>query len=83
MDLINGLNLSQAVNTYNIVEWTDLLGVALQIVRILRESHQLPERVLHRDLRPQNVMVMNPWDESSEWVVKIVRRQLEVLFSDN
>jgi hypothetical protein len=72
MDLISGLNLSQAVNTCNIGEWNELLSVALQIVKILRESHQLPERVLHRDLRPHNVMVINPWDEPFEWEVKIL-----------
>jgi serine/threonine protein kinase len=72
MDLIPGSNLSQAMTDYRVTDWAELLNIALQIVRIIRESHQLPERVLHRDLRPHNIMVMNPWDQASEWVIKIL-----------
>lgn len=72
MDFIPGENLSAAVAKYGIPEWIDILSVAKQFVGILRRSHLLPERVLHRDLRPHNIMIENPWDKCLDWTVKVL-----------
>lgn len=57
MDFIEGPNLRRAVEQKNIETWQEVLVVATQITDILYRAHQLPERVLHRDLRPENIML--------------------------
>ncbi|WP_372720154.1 SIR2 family protein [Novipirellula sp.] len=69
MDLIDGENLANAMEKYQLKKWGDVLAVAAKVIDILRRSHRLPEQVLHRDIRPQNIMVRNPWDEPEHWGV--------------
>ena len=57
MDWINGPDLGKAVEMGLINDWNTILKVSSEIARVVREGHQLPERVLHRDLRPSNVML--------------------------
>lgn len=67
MDWIDGYDLRQAVKMGLLDSWESLIHVALRIASILKEAHSLPERVLHRDLRPANIMLKQqpdkgPWD---------------------
>ena len=72
MDLVPGCDLQEAVRTYGLRDWQDILFIAKQIVEVIRRSHRLPERVLHRDIRPHNIMIKNPWDEVQDWEVVVL-----------
>lgn len=57
MDLIQGPNLKEAVLANYLDDWHVLLRFAVEIASVIRRAHQLPERVLHRDIRPANIML--------------------------
>lgn len=57
MEMIDGPNLLQAVNGQYCNDWPTVLNIAVQLANTLRRAHLLPERVLHRDLRPPNIML--------------------------
>lgn len=57
MDFIDGPNLKEAVQSGYFDDWHDLLRVAVELASVIRRAHQLPERVLHRDIRPANIML--------------------------
>ncbi|MGI8413707.1 MAG: protein kinase domain-containing protein [Solirubrobacteraceae bacterium] len=61
MDWIEGPNLAEARQAGVIADWYAVLDIALQITRTIRRAHALPERVLHRDIRPANVMLQDFW----------------------
>jgi len=45
------------------------LDIANQLVKIIQEAHSLPARVLHRDVRPTNIMLRDYWASSEIDVV--------------
>ncbi len=57
MNWIDGPNLERAKVSGYIEDWPILLRIAHDLTRIVRTGHFLPERVLHRDIRPSNVML--------------------------
>ena len=57
MEWIEGATLSDIVHASLLTTWREKLVVMNRLASILRASHALPERVLHRDLRPANVML--------------------------
>lgn len=57
MEWIDGATLSDIVHQSALKTWHEKLVVMSRLADILRKSHALPERVLHRDLRPANVML--------------------------
>ena len=61
MDWIEGPNLAEARSTGVIADWYAVLDIALQLAQIIRSAHMLPARVLHRDIRPANVMLKDYW----------------------
>jgi eukaryotic-like serine/threonine-protein kinase len=63
MDFVEGPNLTDAINSNFLQTWEDRIEVALKLARIIRSAHTLPERVLHRDIRPANVMLRNYYAE--------------------
>lgn len=72
MDWVEGPNLSNAVAARAIDDWESILRVGVGISDILRRAHMLPERVLHRDLRPPNIMLRNFYTEPDDWDVVIL-----------
>ncbi len=50
MDFIDGPNLEEAVRLGKLDRWVDGLKIALEVAKIVRSGHSLPERVLHRDI---------------------------------
>lgn len=72
MEWIDGPNLSEAKKLSLLDDWTDILWVANELVRVIGTAHALPERVLHRDIRPANVMLRNGWLDASEWEVVVL-----------
>lgn len=67
MDFVEGIDLGEAVSKRVIGEWHVLLRVATSLTDIIRSSHKLPERVLHRDIRPSNIMLKNCWPGTTDW----------------
>jgi eukaryotic-like serine/threonine-protein kinase len=57
MEYVNGPDLIAVVEAGHLSQWQDILRVSHDIARTLQAAHNLPARVLHRDLRPQNIML--------------------------
>ena len=57
MDYVHGQNLKEFISSRNALGVSEILDIALQIAETLKFAHDLPERVLHRDLRPENIMI--------------------------
>ena len=72
MDLIDGPDLGQAVSSMQVSEWDTILRIGTDIADIVRRGHLLPERVLHRDLRPSNVMLRGFYSRSQAWEVVVL-----------
>lgn len=68
MDWIDGHDLRKAVEMGLIDSWRSLLQISLGIAEILKSAHSLHERVLHRDLRPANIMIQRA-KSSQKWGV--------------
>lgn len=66
MEMIEGPNLLQAVKNRFCTEWPTVLEIAVQLANIVRRGHLLPERVLHRDLRPPNIMLKNYYSDPTK-----------------
>jgi serine/threonine protein kinase len=61
MEWIDGPNLMEAVQKKALPSWDMILDVALGLARIIHAAHLLPEGVLHRDIRPPNIMLRDFW----------------------
>lgn len=72
MERIDGPNLTEATEAGYLAEWPDLLSAGVQLAQIVRRAHELPERVLHRDLRPSNVMLSGYYADPQEWNVVVL-----------
>jgi hypothetical protein len=72
MELIEGPNLAKAVESGYAQDWEDKLSIGHDLAQIVHSAHQLPERVLHRDLRPANVMLKNCYSENSGYEVVVL-----------
>lgn len=57
MEFVDGLNLEQAVVDHAIMDWGGRLRVFEQLAQVLLRAHRLPEVVVHRDVRPPNVIL--------------------------
>lgn len=63
MEFVEGPNLQEAVQHGYLEDWSSVLEVGVQMANVIRRAHLLPERVLHRDLRPPNVMLEDYYAE--------------------
>lgn len=66
MEWIDGPDLYEVVQQKQFTTWREKLDVLCKIGKIVRSAHALPERVLHRDLRPQNIMLRGFYD-GDDW----------------
>jgi len=71
MDLINGPDLRTAVEQ-NRLSFEDKLRIALDAAKIIRKGHELDKIVLHRDIRPANIMLENYYDKREDFKVVIL-----------
>lgn len=69
MEWINGPNLGEAVKANVLDTWQLQIKVAKDLANIIHAAHMLPERVLHRDIRPPNVMLRDYWGTGDPDVV--------------
>lgn len=72
MQWIDGPNLTEAKNASHLDTWPIILAIAVQLTDIVRRAHSVPERVLHRDLRPQNVMLEGFYSNPDAWRVVVL-----------
>lgn len=57
MEFVEGPNLQEAVQAGYCNDWATVLHIGVQLANVVRRAHLLPQRVLHRDLRPPNIML--------------------------
>ncbi|MDW5595934.1 SIR2 family protein [Conexibacter stalactiti] len=72
MDWIDGPNLAEAKESGMLNDWQAVLEIAARLVSIIRTAHSLPERVLHRDIRPSNVMLRGFWNDPDDYEVIVL-----------
>ncbi len=61
MEWVEGPNLQAAKEARLIEDWQTILDVFIQAASIIYSAHSLPEKVLHRDIRPANIMLRDGW----------------------
>ena len=72
MDWIDGPNLADAVASTQIDDWESILRIGSDMADIIRRGHVLPARVLHRDIRPSNVMLREFYSDPESWDVVVL-----------
>jgi eukaryotic-like serine/threonine-protein kinase len=59
MPFVEGSSLEDALRDAPRMPWGTRLAIVLETAKIIRNGHSLPQTVLHRDVKPSNVMVTN------------------------
>ena len=72
MDWIDGPTLGDAVAAKQVEDWDLILKIGSAVADIVRQGHTLPERVLHRDLRPSNIMLRGFYSDQQYWEVVVL-----------
>lgn len=72
MEWIEGPTLKEAKERRLLQEWEDILDVFLKVTRVILSGHKLPEVVLHRDIRPTNIMIRGGWINSGQHDVVVL-----------
>lgn len=72
MERVPGPDLEQIVHSRTLELWPDGLRVVRDTANIVHAAHCLPERVLHRDLRPANIMLQNFYTAPDNWSVVVL-----------
>lgn len=72
MDFVEGPNLGEAVKAGLCKEWECILRIGVALCTIIRSAHQLPERVLHRDIRPANIMLQDYYTNPLDYQVVVL-----------
>lgn len=63
MDWVDGSTLNEIVRSGTLRDWRKILEIGFQLTSIIEQTHNLPERVLHRDIRPANIMIDGYWED--------------------
>ena len=72
MNWVDGPNLDLAIRTKLIQGWQPILKIGKDLAKIIENAHRIPERVLHRDLRPPNIMLEGLYLDKSKWKVVVL-----------
>jgi serine/threonine protein kinase len=72
MEWIEGANLDTAIRSKLIHGWDDVVRVGKDLAVIIENAHRVPERVLHRDLRPPNIMLKGIYENPTSWKVVVL-----------
>jgi len=68
MEFVEGGNLEDAKAASLLDGWDEVFAVCRDVAKIVRSGHLLPERVLHRDIRPANIMLRGLYTQSEREV---------------
>ena len=55
MELVEGITLKDYINTHGMLPWRQALDFSIQICDAMAHAHR--EGIVHRDIKPQNIMV--------------------------
>ena len=72
MEWIEGPDLYEAVQQKRFRTWRDKMRVLTEICKVIKTAHALPERVLHRDIRPANIMLRGLYNGDDDWSVCVL-----------
>ncbi len=72
MDWIEGPTLTEARSAHLMNDWEIILNIGFQMTDIISRAHAIPERVLHRDIRPSNIMLEGFYCGSNSWRVVVL-----------
>ena len=72
MDWVEGPTLTEARSSHLINDWESILKIGCQMTDIISRAHAIPERVLHRDIRPSNIMLEGVHSDSIPWRVVVL-----------
>jgi hypothetical protein len=72
MEWIEGPTLAEAKKAHVIDDWASIIEIARRLTATIRSAHLLPERVLHRDIRPSNVMLREYWTAQGDCDVVVL-----------
>lgn len=72
MEWINGLTLHDAVQQGATYEWSQCIKIARDLANAVFNVHNTPERIVHRDLRPQNIMLRDYYPGQDEYDVIVL-----------
>ncbi len=72
MDYIDGPNLSEAIISGLVHEWPERIKIAIEMTKIIQAAHSVPEAVLHRDIRPANIMLSDMWSDRTGYNISIL-----------
>ena len=66
MELVDGITLKQYMKEHGALPTDEVLNFSIQIARALAHAHS--KGIIHRDIKPQNVMLLNIEESSNETV---------------
>ncbi len=72
MNWTDGRSLTELVESRLMRGWPERLTVGSKLAQTIRTCHALPERVLHRDIRPANIMVEESYSGIEDWKVVVL-----------
>ena len=72
MDWVDGPTLYEAQEARQIDDWASILKIGCRMTDIICHAHAIPERVLHRDIRPSNIMLEGFYTQPDEWRVVVL-----------
>lgn len=72
MEWVPGPTLKQVVEAKQLEDWGEALSLLSELTSIIKTAHGLPERVLHRDIRPRNIMLDDYWSDPIDYRVKVL-----------
>lgn len=78
MEHLDGMPLAEAIERQGRMAPRRVLSIAIQISRALREAHA--HGVIHRDLKPGNIMLLHAHEEDGGDVVKVLDFGLVKIF---
>lgn len=83
MEFVEGANLSEVVQSGLCDFWEHGLSILANVCLHIEESHALPQGILHRDIRPSNIMVPYfYWPEESIESARATRHDVVLLNYD-
>lgn len=75
MEFVDGVNLRDMYREgtkSGRLDWPAMLKIAVDLTTIIERAHGVPERVLHRDIRPPNIMIRDSKRSFKEWEVVVL-----------